>query len=123
MDMDAAKLGTTMQRWIHLTGIEKMAGIECTFNALLLIHIIFREHRTHEIAFLNADAMFAGQYTTDLDTDFKNFSAKFFGRFQLTWLIGIIQNQRVKITVTGMKNIRNTETVFCFQRPNSFQYK
>ena len=114
MNMHAAQFGTTMQRRVYLTGIEKMTGIKRTFNALLLIHIIFREHRAHEVTLLDANAMLTGQHTANLDTHFKNFGTKIFGGFQLARFIGIIQNQRMQVTVTGMENIGDTKAVLCF---------
>src|SRR5579863_8369059 len=64
-DMHVAKFGATMQRREHFAGIEQAAIIEGAFHSLLMIEIDRGEHRRHEVALLNADAMLAGEHAAD----------------------------------------------------------
>src|SRR5712671_837638 len=62
MDMDAAEFGAAVQGRKHFSGIEQALRVEGAFQPLLLVEIDLRKHLRHQIAFLDADAVFAGQY-------------------------------------------------------------
>ena len=67
MNMQAAELGAAVQLRENFSGIEQAFGVERTFDPLLLIEVDLREHCRHQVAFLHADAMFAGEHAADLD--------------------------------------------------------
>ena len=67
MDMEMAELGAAMQLGENLARIEQPVRIEGAFDALLLVEIGLVEHRAHEVALLDADAMLAGEDAADLD--------------------------------------------------------
>src|SRR5262245_14088709 len=56
----AAKLGAAVQRRKHLARIEQAPVVERAFEPLLLIEVGLREHRRHQVAFLDAHAMSTG---------------------------------------------------------------
>src|SRR5690606_34270504 len=55
--MHPAKLGAGVEHRKDLAGIEPPVGIEGTFDALLLLQILLREHLAHQVSLLNANAM------------------------------------------------------------------
>src|SRR4051794_28567804 len=67
VDVDTAKLGAAMQRRKHLAGIEQALRVERAFQPLLLVEVDLREHLRHQIAFLDADAVLAGQDAAEFD--------------------------------------------------------
>src|SRR6202021_2080758 len=76
VDMHAAKLGAAMQGRKHLAGIEEALRVERAFQPLLLVEIDFAEHLRHQVALLDADAMFTGQHAAELDAAPKDIGAK-----------------------------------------------
>src|SRR4029077_9056628 len=67
VNMHATKLGAAMQGREHFAGIEQAQGIKRAFQPLLLVKIDLAEHLAHQVALLDADAMFAGQDAAELD--------------------------------------------------------
>ena len=92
MNMHPAQFGAAVQNWKHLAGVQEMVGIEGAFDPLLMGQIIVIEHGPHEIAFLDADAMFPCQYAANFDTQGQNFSAEFFRRLKLARDIRIVKD-------------------------------
>ena len=107
VDMKSAKLGTAMKIGEHLAGVQKMPRIKGTFQPLLLFQIILGELDGHQIALFDPDTMFTGQHTAHLDTASQDIRAEFLGPFQLAGLVGIEQDQRMQIAVTGMEHVGN----------------
>jgi hypothetical protein len=81
MNMQPAKLGTTMQMREHLAGIQEMPGIKRTFQPLLLFQVIFGELDCHQVTLFNTNAMFTGQHTTHFNTAFQNIGTEILGTF------------------------------------------
>lgn len=79
MDVHTAKLGATAQLGEDLSRIEQSLVVEGAFDALLMVEVGFREHRTHQVAFLHADTVLTGQHATDRDTELENVAAEIFG--------------------------------------------
>src|SRR5580704_3789565 len=67
MHMHAAELGAAVQGREYFAGIEQALVVEGAFDALLRLEIDFRKHHRHQIAFLDADAVLAGEHAADLD--------------------------------------------------------
>ena len=69
MDMHATEFGAAVQGRKHFSRIEQALRIERAFQPLLLVEIDLAEHLRHQIALLDADAVFAGKDAAELDTD------------------------------------------------------
>ena len=69
VDMQPAELGAAVQLREHLAGVQETVRVEGAFEALLLGEIHFVEHRAHQVAFLDPNPMFTGQYATDLHAE------------------------------------------------------
>ena len=110
--MDPTKLRTTVKRREYFAGIEQLGGIEGTFYTLLLVQILFVELDFHQIAFFDPNTVFTCKDAADLDTELQNFRAEFLGRFELAGLVCVVQYERMKIAITGMKNIGHREPEF-----------
>ena len=96
----------------HLAGIEQAAAVEGAFQPLLLRQIGFGEHRRHQVALLDADAMLAGQHAADLDAEPQDVGAERFGAVELARLHHIEDDQRMQIAVAGVEHVAETEPVF-----------
>ena len=112
MDMETSKLGAAVKMREHFAGVQKMPGIKCAFQPLLLFQVILGELDVHQVAFLDTDTMFTGQHSAHLDTATQNIGTKFFGTLKLTGLICIEQDQRMEIAIAGMKHIGDPQPYF-----------
>src|SRR6185295_12796611 len=90
MHMQAAEFGAAMQLGKHLAGVEQALRIEGALQPLLLIEIGLGEHHGHQIAFLDADAVLAGQHAPDLDAELEDFRAELLGLFQFARRVGVV---------------------------------
>src|SRR5690606_8322232 len=91
MHMHPTELGTAMQLRKHLARIEKPLGIERAFDALLLLQVLFAEHRAHEVALLDADPMLAGKDPADLDAEPQDVGPERLGALQLARVVGVVE--------------------------------
>ena len=67
MDVHSAKLRAAAKLRKYFSRIQQALRIECTLQTQLLIEVDFIEHRVHEVALLNSDTVFTGQYAADLN--------------------------------------------------------
>src|SRR5438105_3567140 len=111
MHVQAAELGAAMQGREHLAGVEQALGVEGAFEPLLLVQIDLGEHRRHQVALLDADAVLAGQHAADLDAELQNVRAEFFGALELTRLVGVVEDERMQIAVAGVEDIGDAQLV------------
>ncbi len=84
--MHHAEFGAAMQGREHFARIEASLRIKRAFNALLLIEVGFIEHFAHEIAFFDANAMFARQHAANRNAETQNIKAQLFGAFDVAFL-------------------------------------
>src|SRR5687768_5057027 len=77
--MHAAELGASVQLRKYLAGVEQVLGVESALDPLLLGQVCLVEHFRHEIALLDAHAVFAGQDAADRYTELQDRGAKSFG--------------------------------------------
>ena len=73
-----------------------------------LVHdgqIRLTEHFRHIRQLFHTHAMFAGDGAAHFDAEGQNFAGQLFGPLQLTRGAAIVQNQRMEITVAGMKDV------------------
>src|SRR5712691_2104394 len=85
--VQASELGAAVQGRKHLARIEQALVVERAFEPLLLIEIGRREHRRHQVAFLHAHAMLAGEHAADLHAELEDVGAEFFGLLELARLV------------------------------------
>ena len=96
----------------HLAGIEQPLASKAHLTAMLLGEIDFVEHLRHQVALLDADAMFAGQHAADLDAEPQNMSApKSSARCEFAGLVRVEEDERMQIAVAGMKHIGDAQPV------------
>ncbi|MNO05916.1 hypothetical protein D3C81_2274840 [compost metagenome] len=55
--------------------------------------------------------MFSGNAATDLHAQLKDLAAQGFGAIEFAGLVGIEQNQRVHVAVTGMEHVGHPQFV------------
>ncbi len=58
MNMHAAQFGAAVQLREHLARVQQAVRVEGAFQALLLCEVSLVEHRVHEVALFDADAVF-----------------------------------------------------------------
>jgi len=109
--MDTAEFGAPVQCRKDLARIQQAIWIEGAFEALLLLEVIIVEHRTHKVTLLNSNAVLARQNAADLDAKLKDFTPELFCFFQFTGVVGIIEDQRMQISIACMKDVGDTEAV------------
>src|ERR1700688_863793 len=109
MDVHAAEFSATAELRKHLARIEQAFRIEGAFQPLLLIQVDLVEHRVHEIALLDADPMLARQNAANMNTEPEDLRAKRLSPVQFTRLVGVIKDQRMKVAVTGVKDVGHAQ--------------
>src|SRR5476651_2387250 len=125
VDVHAAEFGAAVQLWKYLAGIQQALVVEGAFQPLLLGEIDFGEHRGHQVALLDADAVLAGQDAADLDAKPEDVSAESFGTVEFVRLVRVIENERMQITVASVKDVGDAELVVRgqFAHPREHQRK
>src|SRR5579884_2433688 len=118
-DVQTAEFGAAMELRKHLAGIEQPVRIEGAFEALLLVEIDFVEHRSHQVALLDPDAVLAGQHATDGDAQFQDVGAEHLGALDLARLVRVVENERMEIAVAGVEHVGNGEPVALRQRADA----
>src|SRR6266404_4423124 len=113
MDVYATQFCAAMQGRKYLAGIEQALRVEGAFQTLLLVEIDLVKHFRHQVALLDADAMFAGKHAAEFDTDPQDIGAECFRPLDLAWSVGIVQDQWMQVAVAGMKHVGDAKVVFC----------
>src|SRR6516165_3444720 len=121
VDVKAAELGATMQLWKYLARVEQAVRVERAFQSLLVRQVAFVEHRSHQVALLDADPMLAGQDAADLNAELEDVDAKGLRALDLAGLVGVVKHERVKIAVAGVKDVGHREPVPLRERAYSGQ--
>ena len=115
MHMHAAELGAAVQRRKHLAGIEQALGVEGAFEPLLLVEVDLGEHRRHQVALLDADAVLAGQHAADLDAEPQDVGAERLGALEFARLVGVVEDERMQVAVAGVEHVGDAQAVFLRQ--------
>ena len=115
MHVHAAELGAAVQRREHLAGIEQALVVEGAFEPLLLVEIDLGEHRRHQVALLDADAVLAGEHAADLDAEPQDVGAERLGALELARLVGVVEDERMQIAVAGMEDVGDAQAVLLRQ--------
>src|SRR5262245_29993794 len=95
----------------YFVGIEKPGRIEDLFDAHHRLKVGIREDQIHEIFFLVPDTMFAAKRPSDSDTQFHDLFAHAEDLVDLIGIAAIEKNQRMEVTVAGMKYICHAQAV------------
>ena len=66
--------------------------------------------------------MLAGDRTAFVDTQPENVGTKLLGFFQVARLVGIIQDQRMQVAVTGMENVGAAQAIVLRQLGDPAQH-
>ena len=111
MDHNAAQFGAAAELGEDLAGIEQMVGIEGALHAHLLVQVDLGELHAHQVALLDSDAMLAGQHAADAHAEPQDIGAEFLGAMQLVGIVGVEQDQRMEIAVTGMEDVDDPQTM------------
>ncbi len=96
----------------NLAGIQSSGGIERGADALHQRQIVRSEHQRHELVFLHADAMLAGERAAYLDAMAHDFSARRNDAGELLAIALVKQDKRMQVAVAGMKNVADLQIVF-----------
>ena len=112
MDMHRAEFGAALQRGDGFAGVEQSGGIKRGFYRVKLVQFRAAELQTHLVYFFDADAMFAGNGAADFDAQMQNALAEFFGARQFARLIGVEQDQRMQVAVSGVEYIGYRQAIF-----------
>ena len=88
----------------------------------MLFQVLFIEHRGHEFLFFETYPVFAGQDAADFHAQAQDVRAELFRFFQFLGIIRIKQDQRVQVTVAGMKYVRHLQSVLVRHLPDPGQY-
>src|SRR5579871_4305498 len=67
MHVHAPQFGATVQGGKNLARIEEALRVEGAFDSLLLVEVDLGKHLAHQIAFLDTDAVLAGQNAAEFD--------------------------------------------------------
>ena len=65
----------------------------------------------HKLCFANTHAMFSGDSPAHSHAEFKDLATQLFSTLQFTWIVCIIENQRVHVAVASVKYISHTQAV------------
>src|SRR5260221_9314393 len=90
VDMHAAEFGASAQGRKYLAGIEQPLRVQRAFQPLPLIEIDLAEPFRHQIALLDADAMFAGQHAAEFDADPQDIRAEGLCARHFARLVGVV---------------------------------
>ena len=63
-----------------LPGLSRPLASKAHLSALLLVEVDLGEHRRHQVALLDADAVLAGEHAADLDAELQDVGAECLGR-------------------------------------------
>ena len=94
-----------------LPGLSSAVGSKAHLRRCCWSRSISIEHRLHEIALLDADAVLAGQHAAHLDAQPQDLGAERLGALQLAGLVGVVQDQRMQVAVAGVEDVGDAQAV------------
>src|SRR5712692_2981537 len=106
-----ANLSTTPAAGKNLGGIQKTVGIEDPLHTHHRFEVRLRKDQVHEIFLLVSNAVLAAQRSADIDAKLHDLFAHPEDFLDLIRKPAVEKNQRMKISIAGMKHIRDAETV------------
>ena len=94
-----------------LAGFSRHLGSNTRLDAHLHVEVGRRELRRHQLAFLDADAVLAGEAAAELDAEPQDSCARKFRPVGLFGAVGIVENQRMEIAVAGVEDVGDLQAV------------
>ena len=98
-----------------LPGLSRPLASKAHLTPLLLVEVDLGEHRRHQVALLDADAVLAGEHAADLDAQLQDVGAERLGALQLARLVGVVEDQRMQVAVAGMEHVGDAQAVLLRQ--------
>src|SRR5438552_15698492 len=112
MNVHATELGAASERGYGLAGIEQALLVERSLDAAKAFELRRRELRAHATQFFHANAMLARDRAADFNAQRQNLIAECDRTFLVAGLVGVEQDQRMQIAVTGVEHVRAGKAVF-----------
>ena len=112
MHMHTPEFSAAVQRWHGFARIEQGVFVEGCFHRMKQRQFGGAELHAHGIYFFHADAVFAGNGAAKFNRQLEDFRAKGLGALEFPRAVGVIQDQRMQITVAGMKHVHAAQTIF-----------
>ncbi len=100
-------------------GIKGRVGIESVVDAAHEIEIGVGEKKRHELGLFHADAMFTGERAPDFHTIADDFRGGMHCSFELGFVAGIVEDDGMKVAVSGMENIADIKAVLRADLPDA----
>src|SRR5262245_38354935 len=116
------ELGTTRERGYGLSGVQQLRGIEHFLDGVNHRELVRVELRTHLLQLLDTDAMLTRDGAANGYTKAQDFAAETLCLLELLGHVGVVQDERVQIAVSGMKDVGNTQTVAGREARDVLQY-
>src|SRR5262245_20845799 len=107
------EVSTTFGAWKHLMRIAAAFGVEHLTQRTHGIQIVFRELLLHEINFLHADPVLAGDAAAEFDALLQNVMSRLQRAPNLTRVAFVVKDQRMNVAVTSVKYVRDAQAVLC----------
>ena len=76
----------------------------------------------HFTEFLDTDTVLAGNRAPVMNTQLQNLAAQLFCFFEFALVIGVVQDQRMQVTVAGVKHVGHRQFVFSRQLADTGQH-
>jgi mRNA-degrading endonuclease RelE of RelBE toxin-antitoxin system len=95
----------------HFPGVEPALRIKQRLELLDCIESVFREEMCHQLHFFHSDAVLAGDRATHGNAIVENLVAAKPGAPQFAFLTRIEQNDGMKVSVAGVKDVADNESV------------
>src|SRR5690606_5009448 len=111
VDMHAAEFGAAVQSWNVLARVEQAARVEGRFHRVEQGQLVGIELGAHLVDLLATYTVFTGDAAANLDAKFEDLAAQVFGALQLTFLVGIEEDQRVHVAIAGMEHVGHAQAV------------
>ena len=99
------RAGTAVQRGNHFARVQRAGRIERRLHAEHQRAFGLAELHAHRVELLDTDAVFAGDGAAERDAELENVGAEGLGAVQLIGIVGVEQDQRMEIAVTGMEDV------------------
>jgi len=102
--------------------IEQIVLIECVLDVQEGLDLVRAELYTHLIDLLDANAMLTGNRATHLHAFHKHFSREFFSASKLVRIVGVEQDQGMKVAISGMEYVWTAQSILLFHLRDVSQY-
>jgi hypothetical protein len=112
MHMHGAKLRAAVQRRDRLARVEQSLRVEGLFHGMELGQFRAVVLHAHLVDLFQADAVFPGDGAAHGHAEFQDPAAEFLGAFQFAGGVGIVEDERMQVAITGMEDVADRQAVF-----------